>query len=187
MIIFLHVPHTGGRCIGKYLWNNNLKYLKLHNADDIKNNKNIEGVKYFVLRDPVERSYREYIHYSRNLERIGQVNHLTLSNFKNLDYKNPYDYLSLEVNRNVYCKFLLLREDFNIPITEKDYSNINVNDYKFDMFSDLPYLPTLSDLISSNVNLDNKYKSNIIFCEDIKNFIIKNNEYDIRLFKSLSL
>jgi hypothetical protein len=117
MLWFFHVPHTGGRALGRFLWKNHSgKYKKLHNAKDIKAAKQELSSddtidKYFILRDPVERAYKEFLHYSNNLTHIGIVNHLILSELRqrdpSFDHTNPAAYFALEENRNVYCKFLL--------------------------------------------------------------------------------
>lgn len=199
-MLFLHVPHTSGRGIGRFLWNHQkdhkIDYKKIHNAKDFEtifsniNNLEINNIiKYFVVRDPIERSYKEFIHYSKNLGKIGIVNHLKLSEIKKnnpkFDHTDPFDYLDLEVNKNVYCKFLLFRTDFTIPITEEDYLKIDINKFYYDLFTDLPELSTLSKLIDMNVNLPTFSFNPIDIPEDIKNFIIMNNQYDIKLINQI--
>lgn len=150
----LHIPHTGGRVLNGYLWRNPqllayhqqndcvsndtakekvlIHYSKIHNAIDIqkiKDNKRKMVINYFILRDPILRSYKEYQHYNRNLKNIGRVNHLELAaiqkqwKLEGREYSldSIHDYFSLEVNRNVMCKFLLGRIDFSRPITDAEY------------------------------------------------------------------
>jgi len=190
-IVFLHVPHTGGRMIGRFMWSHNLNYVKLHNNNDISlylddDNDYKNGIeKYFVVRDPIERAYKEFLHYSRNLDRIGMVNHLSISDFTNLDHNNPYDYLGMEVNKNVYCKFLLMREDFSVPVTDQEFNKMDLDDFKYDLFEDIPTLPTLSGLINMNIDVPKLTKTDVEIPQNVKTFIEKNNEYDIMLFKNV--
>jgi hypothetical protein len=165
----LHIPHTGGRVLNGYLWRNPqilaynseddktqviIQYFKIHNANDIHKHKSINNddntkiLKYFVLRDPIIRAYKEYAHYNRNLKNIGRVNHLELSDIqkrcqaegKEYHLDSLDDYFMLEVNRNVLCKFLLGRTDFSIPITDSDCQlcmNLLLNEkYIYDLFDE---------------------------------------------------
>ena len=125
------------------------------------------------------------------LPRIGIVNHLKLSELKrndsDFDHTNPFDYLDLEVNKNVYCKFLLFRTDFNIPISDEEYQKIDLDDFHYDLFSNLPELPTLSDLIGIKITLPTFVTKEYKIPENIREFIIMNNQYDIKLINQITL
>lgn len=194
MILYLHVPHTCGRSIRRALFiKDELKKIGwVHNSSQIKDLKteNI-STKYFVLRDPIERIIGEFKHYSKNLKSIGIVNHLNLNNLlrenEKFDTTSILDYCSLEVNRNVYCKFLLLRDDFNVPISEKDFDSIiQNNNFKFDVYSFPLKLPVLSSLLGFEINphviVNNSNKNDTINKIDA---IKKLKEYDLRLYNCL--
>jgi hypothetical protein len=118
MLWFLHVPHTGGRALGHFLWKEELAHRRIHNAQDIQAAKLADGisatdeqvvVKYFILRDPVERAYREFLHYSRNLTSIGRVNHLTLSEFPpSFNPADPEQYFALGLRSYLQLLVFLL-------------------------------------------------------------------------------
>ena len=196
MIVYLHIPHTCGRSVKRALFvKDEIKKITwVHNSSQIQNISNLEEEKilYLVLRNPIERIIGEFKHYSRNLLSIGIVNHLELShilkNNKKFDAKNIIDYCSLEVNRNVCCKFLLLRCDFNVPVSESDYDILLNTEFKFDVYSFPLKLPILSDLlgfeIAPHVVVDNVNKNDVSEQEKVK--IIKLNEYDIRLYNYLN-
>lgn len=154
-IVHLHIPHTGGRCLGRYafkcyqqLKDKNITYTRLHNARNIADYLHVidsttdNTVFYFVLRDTTERLYKEFLHYSSRLQTVGMVNHLDLSDiqkrYPDFNVTSFSDYCRLEVNRNAYCKFLLLRTDFNIPITDTDYQQVldllKRGNFKYDVF-----------------------------------------------------
>lgn len=195
MIIYLHIPHTCGRSIKRsFFIKDELKNIVwIHNSSQITQMKrNNDEILYFVLRNPIERVIGEFKHYSRNLKSIGIVNHLDLNNILE---KNPtfnmesiLDYCSLEVNRNVCCKFLLLRKDFNIPITENDYSAILNSNFKFDVYSFPLKLPVLSSLlgfeISPHIVVNNVDKNDI--SKNKIEMIKKLNEYDLCLYNYLN-
>lgn len=194
MIVYLHIPHTCGRSIKRALFvKDELKKIAwVHNSSQIQNIPNNNETLYFVLRNPIERIIGEFKHYSKNLLSIGVVNHLELSqiinNNKKFDAKNIIDYCTLEVNRNVCCKFILLRCDFNIPVSEKDYSTLLSSDFKFDLYSFPLKLPVLSKLLGFEIAphiVVNNINKNDVKKDDI-DIIAKLNEYDIRLYNYLN-
>lgn len=135
MVVFLHVPHTGGRSLNRALWRAGKSLTRLHNPEQIEEYLSSsrlssfpgkDPLRYFILRSPLKRSKEEYLHYTRRLQEIGVVNHLDLAQIRKKRPKfNPErDYYSLEENRNLYCKFILLRKDFSLPLTEEDFSQI---------------------------------------------------------------
>lgn len=191
MIIYLHVPHTCGRSIKRSLFNKDelKKITWIHNSDQIQNtNVTNNDILYCVLRNPIERVIGEFKHYSRNLKSIGVVNHLDLNHLlkqnNNFDVNNILDYCSLEVNRNVCCKFILLRTDFNIPINEKEFNTLLNCNFKFDVYSFPLKLPILSSLlgfeIEPHVIVNNIDKSEITIEE--LDTIRSLNHYDVRLY-----
>mgnify|MGYP003640684395 CR=1 FL=1 len=186
MLIFLHIPHTGGRNLGRWLWDKQISYKRLHNSNDLKECEiNEKDILYFIIRNPVERCYKEFLHYSERLDIVGVVNHLTKDLFKNKDYKDYKDYFSLEINCNVYCKFILLRCDFDKPITEDEFENMNIQRLKYDFFENLNKLPKLSEILKQEINLATpKYKNDITIPDEIKKFIIEKNKYDIMFLKT---
>jgi hypothetical protein len=193
--IYLHIPHTSGRTIKRTLWNKG--FLKdiicVHNAQHITENitKITPDLKlYFVLREPLNRIIGEYKHYSRNLKIIGQVNHLTKNDVKHIDLDNILDYCSMEVNRNVLCKFLLLKTDFDKPITDADYEKVEklcqTDKVIFDKYKFPLDLPNLSSLIGSEIKpiviVQNSDKNDVLLNNDICIKIKKLNEYDFKFF-----
>lgn len=223
MLWFFHVPHTGGRALGRYLWSNHSgQYKKLHNSEDIREctaavesgvEKTETIIKYFILRDPIERGYKEFLHYSNNLTQIGQVNHLNLENLKqtnpNFDHTDPVAYFSLEVNRNVYCKFLLERTDFSQPVTDRDLHIIlnkflpssstttdkSDQEFYYDLFTDLQTgsMPVLEKILGTTITLPtprqlhNKQpnEERVKVPDDIRKTIVERNIYDVQLFSFL--
>ena len=194
MLWFLHVPHTGGRGLGRFLWTKEIPYLKIHNNIDFinahKKDKSKPENKYFILREPIERGYKEFLHYSTRLDSVEMVNHLNIKDIlkknPNFDHHNPRHYFSLEVNRNVLCKFLLEREDFSIPICQQEYDSININSFIFDLFTDLPHLPKLREALNVEIIVPNNgvsQKKEIY--EEIKQIISENNKFDIMLYSKL--
>lgn len=212
--LHLHVPHTGGRSLHGILWHNSVNFQKVHNAKAIEefllglgslsNTPLINEIipksnRYFVLREPVERAYKEFRHYSKNLQTIGRVNHLILDDLKK-DNKsfNPAsidDYFSLECNRNVYCKFLLLKKDFNRPITDIDFEHlkdlIKSDRIVFDRFVDgkIQYLNlrkilNLNDDIKIDINM-HPTNSSCDISNDEKSFLEKCQMYDLKLYQLL--
>lgn len=119
---FLHIPHTGGRVLKNFLFESNVKYTPVHNAKNIKE-KGYKDIIYFILRPTIERVIAQCIHYSKNLKRIGIVNHMDMDELKlkGYDPDNPYHFIELPENQNVYCKFLLGRTDFAQSITDNIY------------------------------------------------------------------
>jgi len=66
--------------------------MNVHNVTDIKSHyhkMDTNSTLYFILREPLERIIGEYKHYSNNLQTIGQVNHLTMTDLKK---DNPNNY-----------------------------------------------------------------------------------------------
>lgn len=133
ILMYAHIPHTGGREIRRCLKNLHVtnKYRYVHNAENIKQylryHKKCSPV-YFILRNPSKRLVGEYCHYSELLSNVNYVNHLNLFKIrdknKTFEPRDPLHYFDLEVNRNVMCKYVLKRTDFNIPINENDYNEI---------------------------------------------------------------
>lgn len=198
-VLILHVPHTSGRSLRRYLWTNRLlgDDLKLvHNGKQIEPIVGIDwDIVYFILRDPILRLYKQYHHYSRNLQQIGRVNHLDMSEIiktnPNYDLNSFEDFFQLEQNRNLYCKFLLLRTDFTEPITTTDWNKIQeeikTEKYRCDMFGS--ELRTLSQILDRDID-----RTNIVYapysCPEItknQRYLIElNNQFDMLLFKMLS-
>lgn len=193
MIWFLHIPHTGGRGLGRFLWCKEIPHLKIHNGNDFLNahinvkKDKIPDYKYFILRDPIERGYKEFLHYSSRLDVVDTVNHLNISDIlkknPNFNHKEPKDYFGLEINRNLLCKFLLEKEDFSIPLTEKEYCSININNFIFDFFTDLPNLPNLRKILNTDIivpNIGNSQQKEVPL--EIKKIIEQYNNFDLMLF-----
>lgn len=199
----MHIPHTGGRALNHWLRREKIPNTRVHNADQMKSLCDNAAANaqypifYFILRHPVERGYREWMHYSRNLDALGRVNHLDRSSLaeQGCDYHKPEDYFQLEVNRNVYCKFLLHRTDFEQPITRSDFEQIKeLENVKFDWFSSLPNLPVLDEILNHThpVDLDtiktnDKRLESIDIPGAVKDVIEKWNEWDMRLFAKTAL
>jgi hypothetical protein len=115
-LVFLHIPHTAGTPLKRYLKHNKLEVDCVHNAEEMQTvSESTKG--YFVLREPFQRFVAEFMHYSKRLDHRGEVNHLKEEDFIGLDFQNPYQYAELEVNKNVMCKFLARSTDFSIPFT----------------------------------------------------------------------
>lgn len=196
---FLHIPHTGGRVLKNFLRSSNIIHNTVHNAKDIKNRK-YEDKLYFILRPTVDRVIAQCIHYSKNLKRIGIVNHMDMDILKLKDYNpdNPYDFIELPENKNVYCKFLLGRTDFSLPITDNDFEKVlNLfqipNFIIWDLYSYPLNVYNLENLIGFSIKckifrqtLEDEHKlyaSDVLFVDKIKEL----NIYDITLFDAINV
>ena len=199
-LVFLHVPHTGGRVIRTAL-NQITDIIWVHNYNHIKENlEEIEKTNqtYFVLRNPLERIIGEYIHYSKFLVSFsGRVNHLQVREIikkdPNFDWTSIISYCQLEANINQYCKFLLCRTDFDIPISSDDFDTIinlfeSKNKPLFDVYKFPLELPILNELLGINIELNlvpnsnkNKYIHDTIICDKIREL----NKYDFLLYNKL--
>ncbi|QKF93663.1 hypothetical protein QKU48_gp0205 [Fadolivirus algeromassiliense] len=209
--IFLHVPHTAGRVLKNYLWTNRKKVINVHNDKDMKLIKNKALQKYFILRNPIERIIGECVHYSTNLKNIGIVNYLSMDDIL---IRNPYfnpenisEYIKLEATKNLYCKFLLNRDNFWEPITANDFDKITKilekGEFIYDKYTNPMDYEKLSQLIGidrkeiNKVTMEITTKSQIINKTNIniKKELLNNtnlikeielmNEYDIKLFTLL--
>lgn len=150
-ILFLHVPHTGGRGLLSTLTS---RITTVHNAVDIEK-LTVEQRSlplYMVFRDPVHRALGEYYHYSMQFMRTGYVNHMNKTTMGNVDVSTIDKYFSLEVNCNTMCKFILLRTDFSVPITEADYQTVLTVPLLYDMIGDYS---TLGDLLGVKIDTGN--------------------------------
>ena len=208
-LIFLHIPHTAGRSIKRILFSEGflmdsapIKVQVVHNSEQMKKLKNDRGIikKYFVLRPTVERLIGQTIHYSRNLKSIGQVNHLILNDLKkkfpHYDLDNPFQFINLPSNQNVYCKFLLGFTNFNKIVTDNDFEKVKAmfksnNPPIWDYYTKPIKTPNLEKLLSitiepicfqqsSKESLDNLFKNQLLVNE-----IEKLNTYDIKLYNYL--
>ncbi len=191
-MLFIHVPHTSGRSLKSYLLRRGDNIITVHNAEQIKELDKEYSIKYFILREPTERVWKEFLHYSENLKIGGRVNHLNILHLKkanpSFDPKNISHYISLEVNRNVCCKFLLLRTDFNIPVTETDlnYLKENISSFKYDIFKKPMTYPVLSTIIDPiDANLKYITDEAILISQEAVSEIIRLNTFDIMLFNFL--
>jgi len=132
-VVFAHVPHTAGRAAKRYLWiHYPQKHISIHTPEDI-DQLTIAAhayLRYFVLRDPVHRIIAEYLHYSVTLSDPtgGRIGYLSLDDArKQLPSFNPsnlLDYVRLPITNDVCCKLLLLRTDWNKPISAEEYQTL---------------------------------------------------------------
>jgi len=150
----------------------------------------------------------EFVHYSNNLINMGMVNHLTsreiLHQFPNFNLSDPYDYFSLEVNRNVMCKFLLLKKNFNETINEIEFielkNKIEKGEIVYDIFNNekinYTVLKKLIKIEDLNELKDKYYRKNIKQVElknkllqnkQLRNFLEAENKYDCDLFKQFNI
>jgi hypothetical protein len=53
----------------------------------------------------------------------------------------------------VYCKFLLQRSNFSIPVTHEEVASISLDDFHHDDFTTLPKLPVLSKLLNEEIQV----------------------------------
>lgn len=201
--VFLHIPHTSGRLLRKYMWykgyltgKENIRCHIVHNSDQMVDH---DLPKYFILRDPVERIIAEYIHYSQRLVNIGTVNHLDLTNihksYPKFDPANIQDYISLEETRNLYCKFLLGRKDFTIPISDTDFELLLKKPFIYDLYEKPMNYPKLEEFLNKKMDIFmiekiyrhpltmDKEKRNELTCHSES--IQACNEYDIKLYEHL--
>lgn len=214
-ILHLHVPHTAGRCIRRFIANNCHGSRTVASSRDISNyHKSLAldenestDITYWVLRNPIERVAAEYIHYSSTLKVLGEIGDLRLDILRrenpkfNLDI--PSDYIQLERRRNVYCKFLLQREDFTLPISDSDYDHVVAmtkrDDIVVDFFEALDF-SNLSRISKQPIDRIQKYSSNydadwksnyrtkrmkLLENSDLRKLIGEQNQYDCKLYEEL--
>lgn len=201
--VFLHIPHTSGRLLRKYMWykgyltgNGSIRCHIVHNSEQMVDN---DLPRYFILRDPVERIIAEYIHYSRRLLDIGVVNYLDLANihqdYPKFDPSNIQDYISLEETRNLYCKFLLGRKDFGIAISDTDFELLSKGAFIYDVYQKPMNYSSLQEFLHEKIDVSivekiyrypltlNKEERAELACHSES--IRACNEYDIKLYELL--
>ena len=131
-LVFLHVPHTGGRVLIS-------EFKKIKEEDPHLNvvwphqprdfhavKRDCVGVQqYFILRPTIDRLLGQFIHYTKRLQLVGIANHLRIGSLpKGFQLDNPRHFFMIEENRNLYCKFLLNRKDFSKPVTFTDFKRV---------------------------------------------------------------
>lgn len=211
-LIYLHIPHTAGRSIRRILFNTGFfkedadpKVHFVHNPTDMaklpSELTSTNPIKYFVLRPTVDRIVGQYAHYSRNLKTVGQVNHLILNDllaeYPDFDPDDPYQFINLSSNRNIYCKFLLGRVDLDEQLVDKDFEEIKEmfkgpNKPIWDTYSMPIQIPNLEKVLNivivppafrqTAISTIDKYLNNDKLIEEIK----KLNRYDIMLYEFLN-
>ena len=213
MIAYLHVPHTGGRVLQKYLQtsgyiNTQIRYI--HGTRGIERiHRTGEKVSlYFILRNPIDRIIGEFLHYSKLLKETGRVAYLQLDKIikvnPNFDPLNPYHYIQIESGHNMYCKYLLLKTDFSVPITDNDFLLLRkkLSEIKFDYYDTPLTHPVLSDMIGIDKDTFKKdleeivvdslmipnddYKKSLLSDTKLIDQIKKCNSYDMKLFDLLT-
>lgn len=207
MFIFIHIPHTSGRVTRKLLTNNKIEYLYVHNFNGIKK-LDSDHQRYSIIRDPTTRLISEFAHYSQLIEKRGRANYVNTKDYT-FDPTNPFEYFNLEMNKNVMCKFLLLKQDFETPITENDVNIILtlIQEKKilFDYLKEEPEFFNLAKLInfeepelrkrlnyiknyrmfepSKSTEIKKELRENQEFIEFIQN----ENKYDYLLYEKLKM
>ena len=213
--IFLHIPHTSGRCLRNVLKNleRNGIFRSLHNEKFISKYNDAWGkhkqMMYFILREPIGRTIGEFTHYSNHIKKFGWVNHLNkdiVSEVKDdTDLADPFEYVKLENNKNLYCKFILLREDFSEPVSKADYEKVleilEQGLCFYDIFSSR--LTNLESILERPINMkmkmtndkkegtkgiyesDVKIKSSLMGNEELISLIQEENKFDLMLFEIL--
>ena len=180
-----------------------IKVHFIHNPQEMINLKLSKPVekKYFILRPTIERIVGQFVHYSRNLKNIGRVNHLVLDDLREespgFNPDDPYQFIRLKSNQNVYCKFLLGRTDFNQPITNEDFEKVKAmftSDNKpiWDLYSKPIEVLNLEKLLGIGIVPEafrqspeeehNKLLNNKGLIEEIE----KLNSFDIKLYEFLT-
>lgn len=181
MLVHLHVPHTGGRYLKHQVWNQSIPLKSIHQVESL----NPDDQRYLVLRDPIVRAWAEFIHYSAAYDRVGRVNHLSKEEL-GLDLSTYSQYFSLEINRNVYCKFILGTTE---PITEQSFQNVLNCKLAFDRFSDSLSLPVLAKLlqIDQGIFIGGKRPQSTVHIipDQFIELMSDCQNYDVRLFNHL--
>lgn len=178
--VFAHIPHTGGRYLKRVLWLQGIEMLSYHQAASIIP----AGTYYFVLREPVERAYAEYCHYSDTYKRNGIVNHLDRDVLQ-LDLDSIEQYFGLELNCNVMCKFLL---GITRQVTEADYQQILSMPLVYDMFTDNIQYTALTALLGVDAAIFNasaRYTNKLTISPEIYQQVAQYHSYDLRLYEHL--
>jgi len=199
-LLFLHVPHTGGRVLKRILSKlpKDIDYVSSHNGEHFGEINTTGYLQYFILRPTLDRVIGQCLHYSRNLNQIGIVNYLRVESLpENYNIDNPCHFVNLEENRNLYCKFLLNRENFKIPITDTDYVQVLAlfkgdNPPIWDMYSYPNTLTNLEKLLKHKIECrkfvqTSKSRHDRLFSyRAFINEIKQCNKYDIMLYNELT-
>jgi hypothetical protein len=209
-LIYLHIPHTAGRVIRRFLWQNDLlkDIQHTHNGEQTaeilsKSSNWDKATKYFVKRPVVERMIGQFLHYGARLANTGRVNDLYLNKIKenqpDFDANDPVQFVSLEENRNHYCKFILGFTDFSKPMADADFERVLAmkSTLHWDEFQTPAKVPVFEKLLNQKIDLTTvnhpsmtfmhqTEKRNVLLADkELAALIEKNNLYDNKLFNSL--
>lgn len=195
-MIFLHIPHTCGLNINFALQKNNIEYVYVHNELDILKLQELRkyDINYFVLRNPIERVIGEAIHYvGRYKSTKSKVNNVKLPN---IYYESIQKYVTHESRRDLCCKYLLKKTNFNIPLTLLDFNNliklVNSGKLIWDNYSYPIKTPVLNKFLNKDIELflknnDHKtmmYNKSILKSKysSLESTLMKLNNYDMQLW-----
>jgi hypothetical protein len=214
-IIYLHVPHTAGRVIKKYLYKRGfLAKTKNLNIFFVDNPKDFFALKekldniiiYTIIRSPIDRLIEQFIYYSKNfknLKNLKNVEHMNKNICTDLKKKlgsfnstSLHNFIRFPENQNIFCKFLLGRQNLKRPICENDYKKIKILLKKsdkiiWDLYKKPVKVPQLEKLLNIPIIpeafLDCSIDKHAILFKDtnLKSKIINLNKYDIKLYNYL--
>ena len=194
-LVIHHIPHTCSRIVMNLLDNNLYKYCKYK-----CNVYNSETVDYIIMRDPVERLYKEYQDMCKHYKQFKTMKYdfiVPESSFVSLG-----TYIGNESRCNVFCKHLMNYKDFNKIFTHEDYiellfkiKNCVIDFYTLKLdFKNLEnftninfkkYLPNYNDF-NNTMKLYNKPNNNYFIQNDTMFNLQNANFFDIKLFKELN-
>ena len=194
-LVIHHIPHTCSRIVMNLLDNNLYKYCKYK-----CNVYNSETIDYIIMRDPVERLYKEYQDMYKHYKQFKTMKYdfiVPESSFVSLG-----TYIGNESRCNVFCKHLMNYRDFNKIFTYEDYiellfkiKNCVIDFYTLKLdFKNLEnftninfkkYLPNYNDF-NKTMKHYNKPNNNYFIQNDTMFNLQNANFFDIKLFKELN-
>lgn len=199
MKLILHdIPHTCSKIIMNLMSIRNCKF-DIYNQTSLNINNDYD-YQYVIIRDPLERYYKEFFDYKNAYLLNKQIKCSFDIEPNALQSINLY--MGYECTCNVFCKSLMLYKDFNVKFTEEDYQKLitKIRDEKiiFDIYSKCIDFKNLEKLLNIEFkkmlpNYDNTLRKIKIYENQkplfldqsfVINFEIANS-YDLKLFKEL--
>ena len=194
-LVIHHIPHTCSRIAINLLDNNLYKYCKYK-----CNISHLDTIDYIIIRDPVERLYKEYQDMYKHYNKYKSMKYDFVVPESSLVSLSTY--IGNEQRCNVFCKHLMNYRDFNKRFSEEDYSilldklknciidfySLKLDFKNLEKFSNInlkKYLPNYNDF-NNTMKCYNKTDYNYYIQNDIMFNLQNANSFDIKLFKELN-